>query len=121
MTGVCPLHSKGSYHFMNLYRQGDVLLKQVTRLPSESIPVENAERIVLAHGEVTGHAHTVDATAAEEFTLAEVAGVVRRFLRVASDATVTHEEHAAIPLPPGIYEIVQQREYSPEAIRRVVD
>lgn len=106
---------------MNLYRQGDVLLKQVVQLPAEAIPVENAERIVLAYGEATGHAHTVAAAAAEEFMLAEAAGVVRRFLKVVGDATVTHEEHAAIPLPHGIYEIVQQREYSPEALRRVVD
>lgn len=106
---------------MNLYRQGDVLLKQMARLPVGAILVDNADRIVLAHGEVTGHAHTVDAAAGEEFTLAEAAGVVRRFLKVVGDATVTHEEHAAIPLPPGIYEMVQQREYSPEAIRNVVD
>lgn len=106
---------------MNLYRQGDVLLKQVAQLPAETTPVENAERIVLAYGEATGHAHTVGAAAAEEFTLAEAAGVVRRFLKVVGNAVVTHEEHAAILLPPGIYEIVAQREYSPEAIRRVVD
>lgn len=106
---------------MNLYRQGDVLLKQVAQLPVEAVPVANTERIVLAHGEATGHAHTTDATAAAEFTLAEAAGVVRRFLKTVGSATVTYEEHAAIRLPPGIYEIVLQREYSPEAIRHVAD
>lgn len=106
---------------MNLYRQGDVLLKQLAQLPAPAVPVENAGRIVLAHGEVTGHAHAVDASEAQEFTIAEAAHAVRRFLKVAQGATLVHEEHAAIPLPAGTYEIVQQRVYSPEAIRRVVD
>ena len=77
---------------------------------------------MLAHGEVTGHAHAIDVAEAEEFTMAEAAGAVRRFLKVfATGGTVRHEEHAAIPLPAGVYEIVQQREYSPEEIRRVAD
>lgn len=106
---------------MLFYRQGDVLLRQVAQLPTEAVPVANDSRVVLAHGEVTGHAHFVDAAGAREFRLAEAAGMVRRFLKVAGGATVVHEEHGAIPLPPGIYEILQQREYSPEEIRSVQD
>ena len=34
---------------------------------------------------------------------------------------LVHEQHAAIVLGPGVYEVVRQREYTPEAIRRVVD
>jgi hypothetical protein len=34
---------------------------------------------------------------------------------------VIHEEHQPITLEPGIYRVWQQREYTPEAIRRVVD
>ena len=107
---------------MNTYRQGDVLVRQVAQLPKDAQPVENTVRIVLAHGEVTGHAHAIDVAEAQEFTLKDAAGVVRRFLKVFErGANVRHEEHATIPLPAGIYEITQQREYSPEAIRNVAD
>lgn len=85
---------------MKLYRQGDVLLRQVSKLPAKATSVKNEGRIVLAQGEVTGHAHAIDAAEAEEFTMDEAAGAVRRFLKVFSlGGTVRHEEHAAIPLP----------------------
>jgi len=106
---------------MKLYRQGDVLIRQVTELPNGSTAVKNEVRIVLAHGEVTGHAHAVRVEDAVEFTHADAAGAVRRFLEVASGANVVHEEHATIPLPAGFYEIIQQVEYTPEAIRNVAD
>jgi hypothetical protein len=39
--------------------------------------------------------------------------VDRRFLRIATGAMLTHEEHAPIPLPAGLYRVVQQREFDP--------
>ena len=102
-------------------RQGDVLIRQVKSIPSNAQPREWKDRIVLAYGEVTGHAHAIDVAEAVEFTMADAAGVVSRFLKVASEATIRHEEHAAVVLPDGLYEIVQQREYHPEAIRNVTD
>ena len=66
---------------MKLYRQGDVLLRQVAKLPAKATSVKNEGRIVLAHGEVTGHAHAIDVAEAEEFTMAEAAGAVCRFLK----------------------------------------
>ncbi len=104
-----------------IYRQGDVLIRQLPSLPAGTTPEKKADRIVLAYGEVTGHAHAIAPREAKAFTMADAAGAVRRFLTVAKKAFVRHEEHAPIPLPPGVYEIVQQREYSPEAIRNVAD
>lgn len=108
---------------MKIYRQGDVLIRQIAELPNTAKPVNNTKlgRIVLAYGEVTGHAHAIDLAEAAEYTMEQAGAAVRRFLRVVSSATVKHEEHAAIPLPEGVYEIVQQREYSPEEIRNVAD
>lgn len=107
---------------MKHFRQGDVLISQLAQLPASAQPVENTGRIVLAHGEQTGHAHAIDVAEAQEFTMKDAAGAVRRFLKVFDlGATVKHEEHAAISLPPGIYEITTQREYTPEAIRNVAD
>jgi hypothetical protein len=47
--------------------------------------------------------------------------VDRRFLRIVSTSLLTHEEHRAIPLPPGLYRVARQREYSPDVIRHVAD
>lgn len=105
---------------MNLYRQGDVLIRQVRALPEGATKVPMSGRIVLAHGEVTGHAHAIAPGQAEEYQTSSK-DIVQRFLRVVEHADVTHEEHATVPLPAGIYEIVQQREYMPEAVRLVVD
>jgi hypothetical protein len=44
-----------------------------------------------------------------------------RFLKITATTRVIHEEHHPIPLEPGIYRFWQQREYTPEAIRRVMD
>jgi len=106
---------------MNMYRQGDVMIRQINQLPAKAKALNTKGRIVLAYGEVTGHAHAIAEGQAKEYTMADAANVVRRFLSVASGAEVKHEEHATINLPAGVYEIVQQREYSPEAIRNVAD
>lgn len=106
---------------MKMFRQGDVMIREVAAVPSGAKEVKTTDRIVLAYGEVTGHAHAIAPGEATEHSLADAAGIVRRFLKVVSEATVRHEEHAPIPLPAGVYEIVQQREYTPEAIRNVAD
>jgi hypothetical protein len=106
---------------MKIYRQGDVLIRQVKALPKGAQDATPKGRIVLAHGEVTGHAHAIAEGEAREFTMADASGAVRRFLKVAGEAHVRHEEHATINLPPGLYEITQQREYSPSEIRNVAD
>jgi len=107
-----------------IFRQGDVLLQLVSNLPAGVKDVTPDGRIVLAHGEITGHAHALY----EPLTKSAPAGKARlwdagaeRFLQVLETTALKHEEHAAIPLQPGIYRVVQQREYSPEEIRSVAD
>lgn len=99
--------------------QGDVLVTRVQALPKNVVPVgRDNGRIVLAYGEVTGHAHAICAPEAELLVAPqrskddEILNV--RFLRImsASGVDVTHEEHAAIHLEPGLYEVRQQREWS---------
>lgn len=105
-----------------MFRQGDVLLRRVDAIPAGVRPEKTDNgRVVLAYGEVTGHAHAIACTEAKSFSMTDAAGAVRRFLDVASGATLKHEEHSALPLPSGVYEIVQQREYFPDAIRNVAD
>lgn len=99
-------------------RQGDVLLIAVGRIPkSKSVPTE-AGRVILAHGEVTGHAHAIgDPDVAELLETGDGA----RFLRVTHEAELRHEEHDTVTIPPGRYRVIRQREYSPEEIRNVAD
>lgn len=99
-----------------IYRQGDVMLMRVDSLPPGAKKEEVAERIVLAYGEVTGHAHALDTALAVAYSHNE-----GRFLEAHEGATVRHEEHGPIELPPGYYKVVQQREYTPQEIRRVID
>lgn len=109
---------------MFIARQGDVMIRAVAAIPSNAQDVTpQNDRIVLAHGEVTGHAHAIAFGEAREFSFAAAGAAVRRFLSVVAKAgaTVRHEEHAPIPLPPGTYEIIQQREYAPEGLRNVAD
>lgn len=103
-----------------MYRQGDVGIRLVNAIPSNTAEIARDNgRIILAYGEVTGHAHAILDTAAE---LVRTADTNQRFLRVmgASGVELRHEEHATIILPPGNYEIIQQVEYVPQALPRAV-
>ena len=111
-----------------IYRQGDVLLDRVDDLPAgtraTSLPPDQG-RVVLAYGEATGHYHSVPHDDAEllEVTTADR---VDRYLRIRSATQLTHQEHAAIELEPGLYRVQIQSEYvpdplSPIARRYVVD
>lgn len=99
------------------FRQGDVLIIG-TPLPPDlhEIPREQ-ERIVLAEGEATGHAHAIaDAGATLYRPASDQADIDARFLQIVAEAGVElrHEEHAPITLPAGTYRVIRQREYTPQ-------
>lgn len=99
-----------------MYRQGDVFIERVGGLPVGA-SASTEKRIILAYGEVTGHCHEADVETCRSFV--DEGGVM--YLEVESDTEVTHQEHNTLTLPPGVYRITHQREYSPEEIRRVAD
>lgn len=104
-----------------IIRQGDVMLVKVAALPkgAEEENLSRAERVVLAYGEVTGHAHAIerDPETRAMPVRAWNAGA-ERFIQVISRAALKHEEHATIALETGIYRVVRQREYAPQEIRQ---
>jgi hypothetical protein len=103
-----------------VYRQGDVLLVAAATVPSgaaTAVPREDG-KIVLAHGEATGHAHAIAEPTA---LLTEEPTTKVRHLRLVKPATLLHEEHAPIEVPPGLYEVRRQREYHPDELRTVAD
>jgi hypothetical protein len=113
------------------YRQGDVYLRPI----SDSVDLSGLKQIppeprgtILAHGEVTGHAHVLDPTAVELYPLPEhlQTDMTRvsngRILRVIRETSLKHEEHDAISLLPGDYYIGIQIEHSDDdQWRRVAD
>ena len=100
-----------------MYRQGDVLV-----VPT-NFKIENYEEIlpennklVLAHGEATGHTHSISPKNAIFCKVED-----KMFLMVIKEAELVHEEHTSITLPVGNYEVIRQREYTPEGVRNVAD
>lgn len=98
--------------------QGDVLLVPVSSIPKGAKPVERDNgRVVLAYGEVTGHAHAISELKAK---LMRFSGV--DYLEVGSRvAMLKHEEHGAIEIPKGTYKVIRQREYAFGQGRQVAD
>src|SRR5215475_6900498 len=97
---------------MDMFRQGDVLITRIARLP-EGLN-ERQSKIILA-GEVTGHSHRL----VQGCVLEDARGAL--FLEVPQRTQVVHEEHHPLTLEPGSYRITRQREYAPEAIREIED
>lgn len=112
------------------YRQGDVLIERVTRIPAAAVKQEKSARIILAHGEVTGHHHSLQTPdAADWWKLGEISNANLKpdtllgeiFVTLPVGGVVTHQEHSEIQLPAGNYRVTRQREYSPAAVRNVAD
>ena len=132
------------------YQQGDVIIRKLEEPIKEQSQDYNgnksstldkndrwnqASRTVIAEGEATGHAHAfnmtnnpdVDITLfhkvtnyGRKVTGGDTPGVMRI---EGGDAVLTHEEHNAITIAPGEYQITQVREfdYLRREIRTVVD
>lgn len=117
------------------FRQGDVLLVPIAARATEwriaPAPAAanrmNSKGVILAFGEVTGHAHvlanpsaslmvgqawvTDPQTGRREVQETEV-------LRVPEASDLVHEEHATLNIPAGTYEVRHQREFDPAALRQ---
>ena len=104
-------------------RQGDVLLVAVGSIPAAAkahVRKADAGRVILAYGEVTGHAHALDARTATAYGPSDDAF----WLAIEKDgAVVTHEEHTAIVIPPEVkfLAVRRQKQYTPERIENVQD
>jgi hypothetical protein len=94
-----------------MVRQGDVLLVPATRAAITPNHVERARdggAVVLARGELTGHAHAIRDEGATLFVAEHESDAV---LVVEGGAMLVHEEHRPIPLAAGVYLVRRQREY----------
>lgn len=102
-------------------RQGDVLLHAFDgSIPDGATKLSpRGNRYVLADGEVTGHAHVIEASDSVE--VFEKDGVL--YLKVVdAPENITHEEHGAVKVAPRIYTRPPQTEWSSAMEpRRVLD
>ncbi|MGW5385652.1 hypothetical protein [Nocardia sp. NPDC003963] len=108
-----------------MYRQGDVLIVPVDReAVAEAAGTwqparrDARGRMVLALGEVTGHAHAI---AAPGTLYPDPHRSDSMVLQLPEGARLVHEEHSVITLPKGWYRVVRQREYVPGSVRIVAD
>ncbi|HYG86012.1 MAG TPA: hypothetical protein VD978_07115 [Azospirillum sp.] len=102
------------------YRQGDVLLIPCEALPSWARPVApTGDDVILARGEVTGHAHTM---LAERVCYFREDGSGRGFIQVhgGDPVALQHQEHAPMQVEPGLYEVRRQREYRPRTAASLI-
>ena len=101
--------------------QGDVMIKPVKEIPTEAKETKpDGNNYVVAHSE-TGHHHIIAAKAAKVYALTQMVS----YLSLIEEAKLTHlrpfDTHEELLLPAGNYEIVRQREGTPEGWRRVAD
>jgi hypothetical protein len=111
-----------------MYRQGDVMLVKIDEIPKDANKL-NDKQIVLAYGEITGHAHVM--LAEKEQDIIAYKNGEELYLSVFANAILKHGElkkiqttigdHDSIKIQPGNYQVIRQREYTPEQIRRVTD
>jgi hypothetical protein len=102
-------------------RQGDVYITKVRSIPKAAQEKKrDGGRVVLAYGEVTGHAHAIVEETATLFSLLDD-GKEELYLEADGTVVLRHEEHSPITIDKGLYKVTRQREYSPEEIRNVAD
>lgn len=108
--------------------QGDLMLLRIDKLPEGVKPLAAQSGVfVVAHSE-TGHNHVIDAKPNVQWYGTDDPMVSYLEVIEATDATETllrhlrgHDTHKTIVIPPGVFEIRRQREYTPEGWRRVAD
>ena len=102
-----------------ILHQGDVMIIKLKKMGTGKEQPVQQNRVVLAEGEVTGHAHAFYDPNLVRFVVNEQTN--KRFLEVkAEKAVLKHEEHRALEIPMGFYEIRTPVEYQPKELPRAV-
>ena len=112
-------------------RQGDLLLIRVASAPAGLVQKPTKDgKLTIGYGEVSGHNHVLenavwvvgeDVTQNDlrEFALGNKTFPV--FVVVEEPTRLVHQEHSALMIDPGFFQVIRQREYEPGQIRSVRD
>ena len=97
-------------------RQGDLWFRP--KAPPTNRKPNPMKSLVLAHGEVTGHAHQITSPSISEMdSYVDESGDI--FIKSDQPIVVDHDEHGTVTLDPGEwYCMSRQREYDPLAAER---
>jgi hypothetical protein len=97
---------------VKIYRQGDVVLKPVSRLPKRA----NKAGEQLSISSENGNPHTMQAAV----YIARRNGQMQRYVVLEGEEKMMHPQHPTLVIPAGIYEVsnVHERDYAP---RRAMD
>ena len=103
--------------------QGDLMIRRIDAIPSAAKRSEGVDgRHILAHSE-TGHHHVIESRAAERFI--DETNAFIAYLEVSDSTVLEHlrefDTHEPYLLTPGLYEVRNAREYTPEGWRRSAD
>lgn len=106
-----------------IIRQGDVLIISVSELPKDAKPMKRDKgRIIMAYGEVTGHAHAIEDAHAKAFLAGDA-----MYLDLEKKTKAWHEDHnpkdknMPLEIPAGKYRVINQYEYRRQEIVRTAD
>lgn len=86
---------------MTIYRHGDLIFQKL----DEVVDGEPVTRLVIAEGEVTGHAHVLVAEVGTQ-----IRGNKTKFT-LTGKAKLIHQEHDTIEFQPGTYVVLNEREH----------
>lgn len=114
--------------FNNQAAQGDLFIRRIDKLPAGIKVSDEKKQYIVAHSE-TGHNHVIDVAPnvryypSKSFDQPSYLEVIE-----ATDATEVivkhlrnHDTHESIKIPVGIFELRNQREYTPQGFRRAAD
>lgn len=108
--------------------QGDVDIREIKSIPKSAKLLDTK---TIMYGEKTGHHHTFqgqvlvyEPTEQETMTVRDGEQIqIQKYVHVQQESKIIHQEHAEQAIPPGMYAILQEREFDPlqQQIRRVID
>jgi len=102
-------------------RQGDVLIWPVTAIPQEAVPVKaQNDRLIVAHGEATGHHHSFPHMRGAVLFRDDSAGG-RLYVQAEKSVVLEHQEHSTLTVSKGDNIVIRQRTMSTGLVQRVVD
>lgn len=99
-------------------RQGDVLLNPIKSIPAGYKKINPAGKVILASGEMTNHHHVISDLDGVDVYVADDGSLC---IEAKKEIKVTHEEHGALFLSPGKYEVRRQYEEFMDEVRQVMD
>jgi len=114
--------------FQNQAAQGDLLLRRIDKLPANAVLVKAENGVYTAAHSETGHSHVIQERPNVKFYSTDDPMVSYLEVIEATEKTEAllehlrgHDTHETLSIPPGIFELRRQREYTPEGWRRVQD